>query len=638
MLTKRRHSHRADARSPKDSAQQMEADISAGLSAIYGDERDDLKVVTKGGSRLTRFLLRAIVALTVICVLTLGGYVVYSRYFGPEQQGKPLAMAFVASDDMRSGADATIEFDYANQTSYPLTNVEIDMNLPAGFVMKSSTPAVTSAADMVFDLGTISGKSDGKILIEGIWNADVPSTTGIQALASYQPANFNAQFHDIVTKTIATNTSTTIVAIDAPETVNVGETVTYTVHVQNAGTETIVAPQVKLTLPKGFFVQTSVPPLAAGGAPTYTLPDIPPAAPAADSVATDGSPVASAVPVAPIPSESTIVVTGAFASDASGTQTLTVVSGIAGTRFSPQTTTTALTDVKGSALSLLMVGNGSQGTVVADPGSLFRIALRIDNTSDTAIADATALLDFTAEDNLPIDWGTAVLAGGKVTAKGITFDAKTIGTVAAGSHKTLDLAFPMKLDLSAVSSAFSVAFSATRGAITVQSAPLTVQLNSDAAILSTLRYFDDDGAPLGSGPLPPMAGSTTHYRATWTIASGLHGLDAITVSATLPEGVTWDDFSTATSGSMLYDVGTRIVRWTMSSIPAGSAAVTARFSVSITPTAADVGLAKTLVGKTVLNAKDDMTGSVLERSADAVTTECEGDVLTTGKGTVKASI
>lgn len=624
MLTKHRKKHHEETRPSKDSAEHIEKEIDAGLSAIYGDERDDLKIVTKGGSRLTRFLIRTIGVLSAVCLLSLGGFVVYSRYFGPEQQGKPLSMTFIAPDEIQSGVSTTIELEYANQTSYPLTSVEIDVNLPAGFVLKTSTPAATNPSEMVFDLGTLSGKSDGKILIEGVWNADVPSTTGIQALASYQPANFNAQFHDILTKTVATNTSTTVVVIDAPVTANVGEIVTYTVHVQNTGTETIVAPQVKLTLPEGFFVQTSVPVLAAGGSPTYILPDILPAT----SAALDPVTV----------SESIIVVTGTFASDASGTQTISAVSGIAGTRFSPQTTATALTDVKGSALSLLMVGNGSQGTVVADPGSLFRVALRIENTSDAAVSDATALLDFTAEDNLPIDWGTAILAGGKVTAKGIVFDAKAIGAIAAGSHKTLDLAFPLKTNLSAVSSTFSVAFSATRGAITVQASPLTVQLNSDAAILSTLRYFDDDGAPLGSGPLPPIVGSTTHYRATWTIASGLHGLNTVTVSATLPEGVTWDDFSTATSGSMSYDASSRTVRWTTSSVPAGSAAVTARFSVSITPTVADVGLAKTLVGKTVLNAKDDMTGSVLERSADAVTTECEGDVLATGKGTVKASM
>ena len=71
------------------------------------------------------------------------------------------------------------------------------------------------------------------------------------------------------------------------------------------------------------------------------------------------------------------------------------------------------------------------------------------------------------------------------------------------------------------------------------------------------------------------------------------------------------------------------------SIITKSSAVIARFSVSITPVSADVGLAKTMIGKAVLNAKDDVTKAVIERSVEAVNTECTGDPLVQGKGTVK---
>jgi len=610
MLTKKKIAHHLhDVQAEIGKVQS--SDLDEGLSAIYGDERDDLKVVTRGGSRVTRFLIHFIVFLLFACLVAVGGYFGYQRFFESRHEGKPLTMTFIAPDELKSGAMTFIELDYVNQTSYPLTGVEIDVNLPSGFVVQTSTPTATVPADLIFDLGTLPGGSDGKIIIDGIWNVDVPSSTGIQALASYKPANFNAQFHDIATKTITTSTSTTVVTIDAPATVNVGESTSYTIHVQNSGAEMLIAPQTTLTLPKGFFVQTSVPPIAAGGGSTYTLPDIAPAA------------------------EATIVLTGVFASDIAGAQIFTAVSGIAGTRFSPQATATALTDVKGSALALSIVGNGVAGTVIADPGSLLRIALRIENTSDAAVADATALLDFTAEDDIPIDWKTAVTAGGKMTAKGITFDTKTIGIIAAGDHITLNLAFPLKTDLGAVSSTFAVSLSATRGAITVQAPPLNVTLNSDATVMSTARYFDDDGSPLGSGPLPPTVGNTTHYRTIWTIGSGMHGLNDVTVSATLPEGVVWDNFSTASSGIVVYDAGTRTVRWTLSSIPAESAAVIARFSVSFTPTSADVGLTKTLVGKTLLSGKDDTTKAAVERSADPVTTACDGDPFVEGKGTVK---
>lgn len=603
MLTKKRPQLKDES--------QLSIDIDDGLSAIYGDERDDLKVVTRGGSRLTRFLVWCIMFLLFACVVAIGGYFGYQRFFAENHEGKPLSMEFVTPDELQSGSSATIELDYTNQTSYPLTNVEIDVNLPLGFIVKATNPVATSPQDLVFDLGTIPGGSDGKVSIDGIWNVDVPSTTGIQALASYKPANFNAQFHDIATKTIATNTSTTLVRVDAPEKANAGETITYTVHVQNSGSEPLLAPRAVLTLPTGFFMQSSVPPLASGGGLSYTLVDIAPA------------------------EEATIVVTGAFAADISGTQTFIAVSGIAGSRFSPQATATGLTDVQGSALALTMVGNGASGAIVADPGSLFRVALRIENTSTDSVADATALLDFTAEDNLPIVWKTAVLDGGRSTAKGIAFDAKTIGTLAPGEHKTFNLAFPLKTDLSAVSSAFTVAFFATHGAITIQAVPLSVTLNSDAVITSALRYYDADGAPLGSGPLPPTVGSTTHYRATWTISSGLHGLDGVTASAALPEGVVWDNFSTATSGLLSYDEATRVVRWTTSSIPMDSATVTAQFSISITPAVSDVGLTKIMVGKVILNAKDDVTKAVIERSAESVSTECTGDPLVAGKGMVK---
>ena len=587
------------------------AEIDASLSAIYGEERDDLQTVAQAPNRLTRFLVRAVVALTVLCVIAVAGFFIYDRFFSSARDGKPLLLNFVVPDDVQSGAETTIELDYANQTSYPLTDVEIDINLPAGFKQTSSTPSLTDAQGYVWNLGTIGAKSDGKIVLTGIWQADVPSATGIQALVGYRPANFNAQFHDIAVKTVSTTTSTTSVTIDAPTEANVGEAVTYTVHVVNNGPQTLTAPKLVLTLPTGFFVSSSSPVIAAGSAPEYVLPDI----------ATT--------------TEQVVTVTGAFASDVSGSQAFTAVSGVAGTRFSPQATATALTDVKPSALSITMVGNGEAGNIAADPGTLLRLALRLENTSDVAITDASALLDFTAEDNIPIDWKTAVLDGGKTTAKGITFDAKAIGSIAPKDHVTLNLAFPLKSDLSAVSSTFSVAFSATRGAITITATPLTVSLNSDASISSTLRYFDEDGAPLGSGPLPPTVGTATHYRAVWSITGGLHGLRDVSVSAVLPDGMAWDDFSTASSGTITYDASSHVIRWAISSIPAGGGEVTARMSLSFTPTSADIGLVKTVLGKSQLAAKDDVSGAAIERSADPITTACDGDSFATGKGVVK---
>lgn len=600
-------------REPKNHQQEElnDAEIRESLDAIYGEERDDLQTLAQAPNRMTRFLVRSIFTLLVLCAGVAVGFFVYQRWFAQDRDTKPLAMTLLMADEVQSGTSTTIEFQYANQTGAPLTGLMIDMNVPAGFVFETSEPMVTNLDELSWDLGTIGARSDGKIVLTGTWVADVPSTTGVQVIATYKPANFNAQFHDIATKTVTTSTSTTTVTIDAPGTANVGESVTYTARIQASGTDPVPAPKVVMVLPEGFFVASSTPTLIAGGPTEWTLADLVPGV------------------------EQTIVVTGAFASDAAGTQTLTVTSGVSGSRFSPQATATAITEVKPSALALTMVANGGTGSIVADPGSLLRMSLRLDNTSDAAITDATAILDFTAEDNLPITWNEAVLDGGRITAKGIVFDSATIGSIPAGGYTILNLAFPLKDDLAAVSSSFSVDFFATRGTITVQATPLTVALNSDADVTATLRYFDEDGSPLGSGPLPPTVGSTTHYRAVWTVTGGSHGITDVTVSATLPDDVTWDDFSTASSGNISYDSATRIIRWTIASLPAAGAQVTARMSVSITPDADDVGLEKTVIGKAVLTAKDALTAATLERFSPPVTTACDGDALAAGKGEVR---
>ncbi len=616
-MPKKQHAHSKHAAShaPKHDERSgiADADITAGLSAIYGETRDDLKVMARGGSAMTRFLVRAIIALSVVCVSVAIGYLVYQRFFTNDDDSAPLTMTFVVPSELTSGAPVHLELLYANNTGYPLTNVEIDVNVPQGFLMTSSAPLATNATDFTWVLGTISAHSDGKIVVDGLWQADVPSTTGIQALASYKPANFNAQFNDIVTATVTTNASTLALTVDPVPQASAGQEISYLVRLKNSGADVIIAPTVDVTLPEGFFVKTSTPALVPGAASIFALPDL----------------LAG--------TETSVTIVGTYASDVSGVRTMTSRVRVGAVRPSVQATATTETTVQGSALSLVMVGNGNEGTIAADPGSLLRVALRLENTGDVPITDASALLDFTAEDNLPITWSTAVLDGGKITAKGITFDTKRIGTLAPGAHVALNLAFPLKTDLSAVSSAFSIAFSATQLGVTVYAPSLTVVLNSEVQLTSTLRYFAEDGSPLGSGPLPPVVGSATHYRAIWSIASGVHAVKDVTVSATLPDGVVWDNFATADGGSVTYDDVTRVVRWTMSSIPKDASALTAKFSVSITPNANDEGLVKTIVGSSVFRAKDEETGAVIERTVPPVTTECIGDTRAVGKGNVQAA-
>ncbi|MCR4312437.1 MAG: hypothetical protein NUV56_04090 [Candidatus Uhrbacteria bacterium] len=595
----------------KTSGPVSEDALKEGLEVIYGEDRDDLHVVERGSSPLTRWLTRAVGVLAVLTALAFTGYFVYASFFAHRSQPDPLTMEFEVQDTLISGERASIVLHYANPTSVPLASLEIDINLPTTFRLLSSDVTATNAEELVWDIGSISAHSDGKITLEGIWIAEVPSSTALQALANYKPANFNSSFHEIASATVATNTSTATVVLTGPEKASPGVEAAYSAVVTNTGSETLSGAELELVLPDGFFV-TQTNPVIEGGADARWL-------------------IGELAPLATL----TYTFSGTFASDVSGLSTIGTTLGVSdGVRMMAQSTSSVFTDVAGSSLQLNMVVNGATGDVSADPGSLLRISLRVQNTGTEVIKGVTALLDFQSEGALPITWSGAVLDGGRVTAAGIVYDADVIGDLDPEERVLINLALPLKADVETAASSFSLVLSGTANSVTVQAAPIEVTLNSDASLRAEARYFDEDGVPLGSGPLPPVVGRTTSYRVVWTVTNGLHDLENITISATLPDGVVWDNFSTADLGSVGYDEGTRAVRWSIATLPDDVQQVDANFSVSVVPTEENLGTYITLTSGSLMRGTDVQTDASLERSADELTTELAGDAHAEGKGIV----
>ena len=585
--------------------------LEKGLEIIYGEDRDDLHVVERGGSKVTRWLIRIVGVLAILAALASAGLYVYYTYFATSGDEESLTMQFEVQPTLKSGERSTVVLHYANPTSVPLASLEIDVNLPTTFRLLTADPMPTGAEALVWDLGNMPARTDGKLTLEGVWVAEVPSSTSLQALANYKPGNFNAYFHEITSASITTTESLATLSLAGPESVSPGLDATYTATVSNTGTETFSGAELSAVLPEGFFVTQTEPELEGGTATRWTIGDLAPGA------------------------SLTYVFAGTFASDISGIATVGSTLGVSdGTRVITQASSSVFTDVIGSSLQLDMVVNGATGDVTADPGSTLRTSLRIQNTGMEALTGVTALLDFQSDGALPITWSEAALDGGRITAAGIVYDTSLLGDLAPGERVLFNLAIPLKADVSASASTFSLTLSATSGATTVQAKPVQVSLNSDASFKAEARYFDQDGAPLGSGPLPPKVGETTSYRVLWLITNGLHELEDISVSTTLPSNGEWDDFSSADLGSVVFDTGTRTVRWTVSNMPNDVQTVRASFSLSITPTDEEVGEFIKLTTGSSLQARDGETGSAIERQNDELTTELETDDYAQNKGIV----
>lgn len=609
VAPKPRHHER---RNHKDDADETEDEvIENGLQAIYGDDRSDLKTVSRDSSRLTRILTRLVLLLALLTILSFGGFYIYTTYFATQVATEPLVMTVEAPAEAKSGEAVKIVVHYSNPTRTPLASLELDLNLPPAFALSTALPAPTNADELVWTLGSLGPKSDGQIVLEGVWLSAVPATTGIQALATYRPGNFNSNFSDIATASVATLSSVLSLELAGPETAIPGQELTYTAKVTNSGSADFKDASVVVTLPAGFILSDSTPKLEAGADAEWTL----------STITAAGT--------------SDIVFKGSFAGDVSDVQQFSaVVSVPENDRSLAQASAQAVTDVAGSDLQATLVVNGNTDKATTELGGTLRLSVRLENTSDKPIDTASLLLDFKPDSGVPILWSSSSLAGAKLTSAGIAFDSKLVGTIKPGEQTTYNLSFPIKPALGDKDlDEWTVTAYVTVGESKVQTPAFPISMKASVDLSAKARFYSESGAPIGEGPLPPKVGETTSYRVFWKINKAVHALDSLSVTASLPPDITWGDRVLTSTGNLQFDAATQALRWDISSLPANEEA-TAEFTVKLVPGEEDLDTFVKLLSGSVLSATDSDTKSSVADEADSLTTEIPEDTFATGKGTV----
>lgn len=587
-------------------------DIEKGLRAIYRGDDTDLGVVTKESGGLTRFLGRSILFLLLILLVGVGVIWGFSRW-GKDTSSEAVRVVINVPESVKSGEEVVIEIAYENPRSTALAQLAFDINLPQGFQLTTASPEPTNEEQLTWIVGTLGQYSDGKLLLTGTWYGTVPDDERIQVITTYRPANFNADFSTITTASVALHESVLDVTITGPEQASAGEEVTYTITHINTGAFAHEA-TAELTLPEGFIAQSWDPQLRAGGGTSWSLGLLEPGVPSVQ------------------------VVQGSFASDVHDLQEMTVTSflrGENGVEYG-QEPASWLTNVLGGAVSVVLAGNGSTEQVFVAPGENIRLTVQLANISDAPVSDAQILLDFQPEQGIPVIWSDANVGKAKITAQGVILSASDIGTLAPGERKTYSFIFPLK-DTAGEGgmSAFSVTAYVTSLGVTVQSVPLNVLLNAQVSLTASARYYNEGGAPLGRGVFPPRVGEETTFLLDWTFTRALHAVNNATITATLPQNVTFLALQDATIGAMTYDEATRTLTWKSTSIPEDVTSGTVHFEVAYVPDEADVDTYGKLLSGSIFRSEDAETQAILTAQVGGITTELLGDVVADSKGIVQ---
>ncbi len=606
-------------------------EIESSLTAIYQDEGGKIPDLTKLDPRKSRWWLYALFAGMAFVIVLVGAAWAGFSFFKPFRgfTGQGLEIQIEGPEKVSLGQETTYFINYRNRTSEPIASAQLRVSFPSDFIVEKTEPMPTGDG-LSWKLGAMPVEGRGTITVKGVFTGALGTTTAVQVVGNYRPGSFNSDFEALATKVINYANSVLSGILVVPSKALPGDRIAFRYTVQNDGESPIEGLETRLTLPEGFQLESTSTEGALDGR-VWRLP----------------------LPTLAEGASTTVRIFGRFASNISGEAHIIAEAGrltLDGAFLPSQRAETSFTVLAGD-LALKLVVNGSDTDMTINYGIPLRFGISYENTSSEDLRDVTLRLRFenvtSTETRDPIDWlSIQDSASGTRKGKVVTWDKSRIvalkrlpphedgfidlsafGVKSAAGSETLGMRVTLEADVGGVGS--------EKVNRTVQTAPLSLMYLTDATMGAEARYSSEEGAIIGSGPLPPVVGKETIYRIQWTVDKHFHELKDMKFSAVLPKIATWADGTLVDAGEVAYDENSRTVTWTLNRMPVDVSRVEADFSVKITPTEADANRFAQLLGETKFEATDTGTATTFAQTSPAITTDLQNDDAAEGKGVVR---
>jgi hypothetical protein len=615
-------------------------EVARGLEKIYlaeGGKKDLATLEHSKPHRIRRFFTW----LLVLCAMTSAVAWLGLVWLQPNTEIDDLGLevAIEGPSSITLGQEQSFVVKYRNRAFQPVSDAELRLAWPADFQVTYTDPWPTETQNTAWKLGMLAPAAEGQITVRGIFLGSLGAKSAFQAIATYRPSGQTRSRESLATQSLDYGASVFDGRVLLPAKTIAGDQVPFTFELANRGSQELSGLIVRYAFPTGFIptasTGTTLLPTADGHEWEQTLSTLAPSA------------------------TSTWNFAGSFVSGSSGESVFKVrVGRLRGTEFLTLYSQESMVPVLAGDLSLRMVANGSDSDRTMQPGDSLRIAIAYKNVSPETLGNVTVTLGVeslvngvSATGTTLVDWteleaSTRGTTSTKPRIQTIRYDKNSIpdfAELAPGEEGTIEVTLPSLGVTSGTKDALiNLDLTGTLATVgkdkvnrVLRANPIRVRYRTDADIKAIARYFTEEGAPLGTGPLPPVAGKTTVYRIEWSIEKKLHGLDNLEVSAALPPNVAWSEQSLVDAGDITYEETTRTVRWKLNRMPEDIRDLTARFDISLTPSDLDIGRFARLLGETRLTATDAATTEPLVRAKPALTTDLTSDESAEGKGVVK---
>lgn len=624
----------------KDSFIKHDKEVEQSLRTIYAsDESEDLPDLTKLEPKKSyRWLIAALVvplAVVILCVIAWSGFWFFKSFSG--FSGKGLLITIEGPNQISLGQETTYFINYQNPLREPLLNVEIRANFPADFMPTSITPQVNDKA-LIWKIGSLAAEQRGTITVKGRFTGSLGTLSAVQAVGTYRPSSYSSNFETMSTKQISYADTVLEGSIQTPEKAVPGDNTTIIYKLANKGRDVLDNIEAMILLPEGFTLNSTSSAMGKIDGRNYIL--------SFDTLEAGSS--------------TDIILSGVFASGFGGQAHVEARAGNVSRdgAFMPAQISEASFPVLAGDLSLKMVVNGTDHAERSvGYGETLLCAIGYENMADESLKNVTISVHLdTVNLNDPgkyvnqtlVDWEKFQNTSSSTrTDQVLTWSAenvKDLDEIVTRADNSLEFALPLLATAS--SDGHSLALKATVYATiegigdtkmkrTIQMAPMLFKLRTDAALMAEVRYFSEEGAPLGSGPLPPKVGEPTVYRVSWNLNKNVHALKDLDVSAVLPRNVSFVGAVTSSAGELTFDKNSRSVSWKLNRMPDNVNSAYMEFDIELTPVATDDGKFVDLIGDTTFQAYDENIKENIIQVIKALNTDLQNDESAQGKGVVR---
>jgi len=633
--------------SPKDSIKELvnlykaaedESSYVDSEKRFFQEETDPLKkIIEKKRAHKRRAIIATIIiSLLVLASTAFAGFLYFSnhRTFKTET----LDLSILGPEKVKLGEPTQYQIKYVNTGDVGLEEARMNIQLPHGFIVEKSDPAIINSEVI---LNTIPTNNTGYITISGHFLDAIDREQKINAILYFVPSNFNSEFSSEASLNTLLELPQIDFSISYPASVTPGQKFNLKIENQNNTNIEFVQTKLELTYPAGFEFLS--------GTPTPTDTNVWPIE-----------------KLAPNAQGKETIVAGNFSKDLTF-QTeadrdrsfkIQLLAQGANEQYFLLAEKEITIKISDQPLQSYLIINGTTDNKNVSLGKILTYSLVVKNTGSDDIKDLIAKIAIKSAPVDLVDWEKIVDNNFGQIESGL--DGKLIVWTGAEIPKlerlkgkeevTINFSVPLKsieqlkdidvenlndTHIESIGEIFILRDPDGDTTTSIKSNPVNIYLNSNINLETRALYYYTDGTPLGTGPFPPKVGEKTQLHVFWDITNDLHEMQNIEVSSTLPKYVSIVGTPNVSVGQFNLNEESNTISWKINSLPKSIKAADCTFTIEFTPTDKQKGKFLQLTGNTTLTAKDAMTNDTIIKTKNILTSALEQDEFVTDEGLVK---